>query len=226
MTARSGVLLGIDTSTRQSVVVAGRGAVSSISRRAVGHRHGAHVLEQVEEALSAAGASLPDVEAIAVGTGPGSFTGLRVGLATAKTLAYVRGLPLIGVSSTDALRLAAVTAGASANAAVILPAGAHDHYLALPGREAMLVAPGGLEAALGGDEAVAVDIDAGFLGAPAAERGAAALAGLPAALLELAGRRLALGEADDAATLTPAYVALPRGVSATAEDAGWSPDLR
>ena len=53
-----------------------------------------------------------------MGTGPGSFTGLRVGLATLKTVAYVRKLPLVGVMSADALRVAAAGAGAAADAAV------------------------------------------------------------------------------------------------------------
>ena len=60
----------------------------------------------------------------------------------------------------------------------------------------------------------------------AADLGAKAVEAMPAALFELARTRLAAGEADDAAELTPAYVALPRGVKRAAEDLGWSPDLR
>jgi tRNA threonylcarbamoyl adenosine modification protein YeaZ len=184
------------------------------------------VLEQIDEVLETAGRALDDVDALAVGTGPGSFTGLRVGLATIKTMAYARRLPVVGVMSSDALRLAATRAGAAAEAAVVLPAGARDHYLARPGGDPVLIAPGELARELAGTPVLTVDMDPVLLGEEAARHGRAALEGMPAALLELAGARIAAGETDDIEQLTPAYVALPRGVKRAAEDLGWSPDLR
>lgn len=217
-----GPVLAVDTATRASVVVVGLDQPLAVSRREVQHRHGAHVLEQIDEVLADAGLALEDVAGLAVGTGPGSFTGLRVGLATVKTMAYARTLPLVGVMSSDALRLA----GGLARAAVVLPAGAHDHYLVPAGGDPQLVAPGELAHAIGDEPALAVDMAADVLGEEAAARGAAAIEGLAAALLSLARARLAHGAADDVAELTPAYVALPRGVKRAAEDLGWSPDLR
>jgi tRNA threonylcarbamoyl adenosine modification protein YeaZ len=237
------MLLGIDTATRRSVVAVGDGTrVIGLSARDVGHRHGSHLLEQLEEALGAAGVERDSIEAIAAGTGPGSFTGLRVGLATAKTLAYARGLRIVGISSTQALRLAArraldrdrrgqpAPAGATreggGDVAVVLPAGARDHYLALPEGDPTLLAPGTLVEGIPPGMAVAgVDLDADVLGAGAAALGQAALDGLADALLSLAAARLADGLPDDAATLVPGYVALPRGVAAGRE-MRWSPDLR
>lgn len=59
----------------------------------------------IEALLSRAGATLKDLEGIAVGLGPGSFTGLRIGVATAKALAYATGLEVAGASSLAAMAL-------------------------------------------------------------------------------------------------------------------------
>jgi tRNA threonylcarbamoyladenosine biosynthesis protein TsaB len=61
------------------------------------------LLEDVDALLRQAGAHTRDVEGLAVGIGPGSFTGLRVGLATARGLALALGVPVAGVSTLDAL---------------------------------------------------------------------------------------------------------------------------
>ena len=220
------LILAIDTSTRASVGVVGSDAPVAVSRREVQHRHGTHVLEQIDEVLDAAGRTLDELSALAVGTGPGSFTGLRVGMATAKTIAYARELPLVGVMSSDALRRAAAEAGGEPEAAVVLPAGARDHYLAAAAADPVLISPGDLEAALAGGPAISIDMDDDLLGAEAARLGTAAVEGLAAVLISSARERLAAGHADDVAGLVPAYVALPRGVKRATEELGWSPDLR
>jgi tRNA threonylcarbamoyladenosine biosynthesis protein TsaB len=61
------------------------------------------LLEDVDALLRQAGARTGDIQGLAVGTGPGSFTGLRVGLATARGLALALGVPMAGVSTLDAL---------------------------------------------------------------------------------------------------------------------------
>jgi len=62
-----------------------------------------HLLPGVEELLRAAGRSLQELGAIAVSQGPGNFTGLRIGLATAKGLAWALGCPLVPVPTLEAL---------------------------------------------------------------------------------------------------------------------------
>jgi tRNA threonylcarbamoyl adenosine modification protein YeaZ len=222
--------LVIDTATRQSTVALGDGRVTLAQSTHVSeHRHGALLLEQIAEVLERGGVARGAIAAIGVGTGPGSFTGLRVGLATAKTMAYVLGVPICGVPTGLAIARAVSNATGTdvVRLAVILPAGARDHYLALLGEEPRLLAPGTDLATIGVDlDAVAVDLPGSDLGIDAAERGALGLRGLGAAMLELLDERLASGAPDDAAALVPGYVALPRGVSQAVGGTAWLPDLR
>jgi tRNA threonylcarbamoyladenosine biosynthesis protein TsaB len=76
---------------------------------AVGERAGEPraLLEDVDALLAAAGATARDLDALVVGTGPGSFTSTRIGLATARGLALALELPVAGVSTLDALASAA-----------------------------------------------------------------------------------------------------------------------
>ena len=70
--------------------------------------HATRLLPMVADVLARAGGRWEAVERIAVGTGPGTFTGLRIGVATARALARAREIPLVGVSSLEALAAAAV----------------------------------------------------------------------------------------------------------------------
>lgn len=72
-------------------------------RRAEASRsHAGHLPRLVEEALSDAGVAIAGIDAVAVSAGPGSFTGLRIGVAFAKGLAFAGGVPLIGVPTLEA----------------------------------------------------------------------------------------------------------------------------
>ncbi len=102
------MILGLDTSTAATaagVWAPGGPAFEARHDPAEGERpgHAGRLLALVEAALDGAGAGWDDVERIAVGVGPGGFTGLRHGIATARALAQGRGLPLAGVSSLEAL---------------------------------------------------------------------------------------------------------------------------
>ena len=102
------MILGLDTATADTAVALWAPGGPEVERRdepPLGARpaHALRLLPLVEEVLVAAGAGWEQIERIAVGVGPGSFTGLRLGIATARGLAQARKLPLVGVSSLAAL---------------------------------------------------------------------------------------------------------------------------
>jgi len=102
-------VVGFDTATEDTAVCATRGG-EVLYERLLGlaadgsPRHSTALLAEVERAASAAG-GWPAVEAVAVGLGPGSFTGVRIGLATARGLAASTGLQVRGACTLDALGL-------------------------------------------------------------------------------------------------------------------------
>lgn len=93
-------VLGISTSATVEVAVLDDATGSAVA--APGQALEA-LLTSVEDALAQAKCALADVELIAVCTGPGSFTGLRIGVSFAKSLAQARGLPIVGVSAFDVM---------------------------------------------------------------------------------------------------------------------------
>ncbi len=98
------MIVGLDTSTSAVSVAAGEFERHDEPERP---RHAQTLQPLLEQVLADAGASWKDVERICVGVGPGGFTGLRLGIATARALAQAHDLPLVGVSSLEALALGA-----------------------------------------------------------------------------------------------------------------------
>jgi tRNA threonylcarbamoyladenosine biosynthesis protein TsaB len=97
-------LLGLDTATATAgiAIVDEDGSVLAEARHATAGR-GADLLVAIDEVCRAAGVAPAALDAIAIGAGPGSFTGLRIGMATAKGIAFAAGRPLWAVSSLAAL---------------------------------------------------------------------------------------------------------------------------
>lgn len=105
------MLLAFDTATPLVTVALHDGTdvvAERVSQRAM--KHGEQLAPLIEEALAQAGATRFDLTALAVGVGPGPFTGLRVGLVTARTLAHVLEVPVYGVCTLDVLAVEAVEA--------------------------------------------------------------------------------------------------------------------
>ena len=232
-------LLVLDTATRTPVVGLARadGVLLDASRGESRHRHGEELLQRLDDLLGRAGVDRRALGGVIVGTGPGSFTGLRIGLATAKVVAYGLGVLLVGISSTRALGLAAARAGAiGQDLAVTLPAGSVDRYVhavRVNGDAVEQLAPPRLvatdeefEDAAAKATIVAIDLDGSVVDADAMDRGRQAVTGLAGALAALGAAALMDGQRDDPAQLVPAYVALPRGIARAAAEMEWSPDLR
>lgn len=194
-----GLILAFDTATHLATV-------ALLDReRVVGERttRAVRVLSEADELLSAVGAGPSDIQRLVVGTGPGSFTGLRLGLAMARGLALARGTPAAGVSTLEAL-------AAGAPGAVPLIDGGRREVFALVGGEPCSLLPGDLEAPPGtaciGDGAVRYRAELEALGLhvpPDDAREHVAHASLHA--------RLALARDDfrDADLLEPIYVRAP-----------------
>jgi len=250
---RRDVVLAIDTATRHAAVAAGTCAGEPIAERSweCGFRHGQEVLATLDRLLVESGVDLGRVAALVVGTGPGAFTGLRVGIATAKALAHGLGCPIVGIPSTLALADAAWRLEAGGAAApvgemtVVMPAGPHDRYVARYRWRQAGGEPGGGEpegaggprliaetdvpgvVAAAGGRLVAVDLAVGgSIEARSVEIGRCAQDDLGAALLRLGCGRIARGEIDDLAGLVPAYVTLPRGIAGESGEIAWSSDRR
>ena len=194
-----------DGAVRAATVFEGR---RTLSRRIMG---------EMDSLLKNNGLTLADVTALAVGLGPGSFTGVRVGVTTAKTLAQVTGKPLVGVGTLDAY--AAVWAEDDTQTCVVpvLPSRRGEVYLACyqggelrQGPMAMSIAEieeylTQLQARNGVTLCGQPKLVPGWAGGQTLAQPWAP----PDGLARLAARRLAAGEVDDSLALVPLYVVAP-----------------
>jgi tRNA threonylcarbamoyl adenosine modification protein YeaZ len=173
-------------------------------------RQSAELLPRLMDLLRRADLDLDSTSVVAVGTGPGSFTGLRVAMALAKGLAVGLGCPIVGIGS-----LPAWLDGVEAAQAALARAGAHDAYLLARDADApVVVEEAAIRARLAGVPIVApAELAAAFgLEHAVVPRAAAAIA-------ERARRRLAEEPAgDDVRSLEPIYLRPPRGLDATTSE--------
>ena len=223
---RRRAILAIDTATTRVVVATGTpaGALDGVSTWIAGHRHGETLLPTIERFLGEQDIRRSRLVGLVVGIGPGAFTGLRVGMATAKGMAHGLGIPLVGVSTGEAL----LAAAGVASGVLLLPAGPSDRVV-LRGSQAPALLPGGQDPHVAeGETLIAVDLE-GRAPEDAIARGEAAREGLGAALVGLGAVRLQalagehLGELE---TVVPEYVTLPRGARASGGTVEWSRDHR
>ncbi|MCU1376494.1 MAG: peptidase family protein, partial [Actinomycetia bacterium] len=98
------LILGIDTATQQvGCAIGGHEGVLAAYQSAKGRRHAETLVPAIQFLCAQTRIELSEIGAIAVDLGPGLFTGLRVGVATAKAMASALKIPMVGVTSLDLL---------------------------------------------------------------------------------------------------------------------------
>jgi tRNA threonylcarbamoyl adenosine modification protein YeaZ len=125
------LLLAFDTATPAVTVALYDGAhvlaeVSSADAR----KHGEFLAPAIDKVLADAGATAPDITAVAVGTGPGPYTGLRAGLVTARVLGSALGVPVYGVGTLDVIARDAVAGAGGRDFVVATDARRRELYWA------------------------------------------------------------------------------------------------
>ncbi len=138
------LILAVDTSSVSAcfAIASGKEIIASI-KTDVAVPHSKTFFNLLRSLLQSADKSLSKIDAFAAATGPGSFTGLRVGLSAIKGLSHAVGKPAIGISSIDALALASKAFG---KILVIINAGRDEVYAGL-----RLIQPDGILKVLGDD---------------------------------------------------------------------------
>ena len=214
-------LLALDTSTpRAALALAHAGALhvpdgDSPDR---GGRHGRALLPEIHALLRTGGLAPRDLDAIAVGLGPGSYTGLRVGITAAKVLAFALGKPLVAIESFTAIAWNAPVTARSIH--VVADAQRGDVYLARFRRDE----PDGFPTSLGPLAVVemtawaaALELDTWVLGSALDRLRVTWPAGItlgtvedgqpsPRALIDLGRAAVEAGRWADPRSLEPAYI--------------------
>jgi tRNA threonylcarbamoyladenosine biosynthesis protein TsaB len=208
-------IVAVDTTTpRGSVALVEDGAARAEVRLLAADSHSRWLLGAIALVVEGLGLAPRDVDAWAAATGPGSFTGLRVGISTVQGLALAAARPCVGLSSLDAL--AALARGSAPRIVALVDAFRDEVYSGVYDAEARPLG----EARVGPVESILPELAGGvaFVGDGAQRFRARIVAGKPDALFpeidpwlaatlgRLATSRLAAGEATAPEALRPAYI--------------------
>jgi tRNA threonylcarbamoyl adenosine modification protein YeaZ len=206
------ILLAIDTSAGLCAASIHDTAAGERGRcvRDLGKGHAEHLMAVIDEALAAAGTAYADLDRLMVSVGPGSFTGIRVGVSAARGLALALKIPAVGVTTLEALAFEAHKKHAGRNVLALLDGGRGELRAALYGAAGEEIAP---PAVIDLDTAVRMAArDGAILVGTAADMVNAAAGGA----LDIAGRQatadiatyatIGLAKTDAGARPTPLYL--------------------
>ncbi|MEO8303497.1 MAG: tRNA (adenosine(37)-N6)-threonylcarbamoyltransferase complex dimerization subunit type 1 TsaB [Betaproteobacteria bacterium] len=214
-------ILALETSTEWCSVAVGDGTHWQRRDERVGHAHSERLLPMVDAALVDAGWALRDLEGIAFGAGPGSFTGIRIGCGVAQGLAFAGNLPVVPIPTLAALAQQVFRDQGWPCVVACLDARMHEVYVAAYARDAerwrevaapAVVAPGELALCLPNASGKWAGAGGGFAVYPALASQLALTKVAPdahptaQAIGELALAPLAAGEGVAAADALPIYV--------------------
>jgi tRNA threonylcarbamoyladenosine biosynthesis protein TsaB len=210
-----GMLLAIDTSAERAGIAIWDGAALHESQWPADRRHTTGVMPRIEALLSGVGRSAPGLCGVAVAQGPGTFTGLRVGMSLAKGFAISLGIPIFGIPTLNATALPWTLAGRTVVA--VLPAGRgrlvwqrispsdHPAHPVNGNPDELLTALADMEVdAVVGE--LPAPLRAALAHAPVPVLGEPGLASRVGAVALIGRQRLLSGHVDDLATLEPIYV--------------------
>ena len=217
------IILSLETSTvASSVAIASEDSILAEISAKTRFTHSKTLVPHMEKALLLAGVKRENLGAVAVSIGPGSFTGLRIGLSAAKAVSYALSIPLVGISTLEALAAAFPTPGAKI--AAVIDAQKGNAYFALYERTVDgLFEKRGISVASRGDILAAIKGEGGIvtLAGDFARRlfdeakvvpGNAKLAPLThmmpraSCVAARAFARIKKGDVDNPMTLTPVYI--------------------
>lgn len=203
-------ILAMDTSTEHAGLALAVGDEVMTRSWAAGRTQTTTLLPAIDELLREASLTPADVKAVVVATGPGTFTGLRVGMSIAKGIVLARGVPIVGLPT---LEIAAASASDVRDKVVLLPAGRgrvvwqrYTGDVVEPPRNTTL------QELIDELRATPDTLVIGELGEDQREMIATAHARVrwehrdPATMIRLARERLAAGDVDDPVTLEPLYL--------------------